>query len=155
MEQLIKNGFLIQTLALPSSLPPLIEKELWQDLDFELSSLIKPQGSIYQSLISYYPFENIEYITSIRDSKNEWEEDGIWHDDGSRMLAFSLSLNLNLNQIIGGEIGFRKKAEDQSAFISVRPYGDLIIFATGHWGWEHKVYKVSQGIRIVMAGWCS
>ena len=56
---------------------------------------IKELNNIFEFLKQFHDFNFIEFIISIRDSQNEWEEDGIWHDDGSRVFAFSLSL---LNQ---------------------------------------------------------
>ena len=151
----LDKGYAQKTLELPDHLKVFLQKQDWQGLDQALTPLIQPQSCLYQALRLYISFETIEYITSVRDAKNEWEEDGIWHDDGSRVLAFSLSLNLNPQEMEGGEIGFRKKNHSQSSLIPIQPYGELMIFATGYWGWEHKVYKVRKGIRVVMAGWCS
>jgi len=44
----------------------------------------------FQSILD---FQFCEHIIAIR--KAPGDEEGIWHDDGSRSLGFSLSLNLN------------------------------------------------------------
>lgn len=155
MNNLIELGYTKNILLLPENLKNLIQNQDWQKLDKELEKLLKPKSQLDQTLKSYISFTKIEYITSVRDSKNPWEEDGIWHDDGSRVLAFSLSLNLDHEKVEGGKIGFRKKGHEESSILPVQPFGTLIIFATGNWGWEHKVYSVTKGLRVVMAGWCS
>jgi hypothetical protein len=156
MDSLYDNGNAQLSISLPENLNEYIKNQDWQGLDHQLSYLVLPGGLIFETLRPYTKFETIEYITSIRDANNEWEEDGIWHDDGSRVLAFSLSLNLDPLLIEGGEIAFRKKEINAPInMIPVMPFGTLIIFATGFWGWEHMVHRVKKGMRVVMAGWCS
>ena len=104
-------------------------------------------------LSEYKEFNHIEHIISYRRGDDPYEEDGIWHDDGTRVLAFSLSLNV-YGEIAGGTLGFRKKG---SASVELGPYaaGTLLIFNTGMDGYEHRTARVISGERLVCAGWCS
>ena len=104
-------------------------------------------------LAEYKEFNHIEHILSYRRGDDPFEEDGIWHDDGSRVLAFSLSLNV-FGAIEGGSLGFRKRGQ---AEIELGPFepGKLLIFNTGQDGYEHRTARVITGERLVCAGWCS
>ncbi|MBL7665781.1 MAG: 2OG-Fe(II) oxygenase [Bacteriovoracaceae bacterium] len=155
MSNLIQFGHDKMTLVLPEALKGPLFQQDWQELDKRLAELVTKDGIIFKALTPYTKFSQIEYITSIRDAKNEWEEDGIWHDDGSRVLAFSLSLNVAPEKIGGGIVQFRKKGQAEILEIPIQKYGVLVVFATGVWGWEHKVLQVTHGQRVVMAGWCS
>ncbi len=99
-------------------------------------------------------FSKIETMISIRDSKNEWEEDGIWHDDGSRVLAFSLSLTDEAHQV-QGDLEIRKKESLSTQSIPTPAFGTAIIFLTGIHGYEHRTRAVKNGRRIMLVGWCS
>jgi hypothetical protein len=116
---------------------------------------------IFEELRRYERFSEIEFIISIRPSirspLQEIDEDGIWHDDGSRVLAFSLSLTLDHAGLEGGRLEIRKRSASpgESAFIATPPFGTMIIFATGHLGFEHKINRVVRGERIIIAGWCT
>jgi len=111
-------------------------------------------GRLFQFLKSYCDFSEIEFILAVRTPP---DDDGIWHDDGSRKMAFSLSLNLYPEKISGGQLYMRKFLETDSviASISPRPYGTILLFKTGLEGFEHKVEGVNAGFRFVIAGWCS
>ena len=112
---------------------------------------------IFSKLQNYAKFSQIQFIISIRSSLEQPDEDGIWHDDGSRILAFSLSLTLNPSEIEGGILEIRERGEEssKSETLPTPPYGSMIVFATGHLGFEHKINRVIRGERIIIAGWCT
>jgi len=149
------QGFCLENLNIPNKIHYIVQKQDWETLDQEFQQLTSPRGLLYQTLLKYICFKSIEFMISIRDSSNEWEEDGIWHDDGSRILAFSLSLTLEHEKIEGGYLGIRKKGEQNFVKISTPPFGTMIVFLTGIHGYEHKIHQVTKGRRIVIAGWCT
>ena len=89
------NGYFIAKIDLPSQLPKLIQSDNYNEIDDIFQTLTSPGHVIFDFLAKFCPVKEIEFIISLRSAKNEWEEDGIWHDDGSRILAFSLSLTQN------------------------------------------------------------
>src|SRR5690606_33254565 len=117
--------------------------------------LTQKDGRLYKFLQEFHDFNEIEFIISIRDSKNEWEEDGIWHDDGSRVFAFSLSLTLDADSIEGGRLGVRLKETQSFLEIPTPSFGGIILFLTGLYGYEHCIHQVKAGKRVIIAGWCS
>ena len=125
----------------------------YTELDQTFKRLLASNGELFKQLIQFtdYEIDFIEHIISLRDSENEWEEDGIWHDDGSRVLAFTLSLTTG--PIEGGILEFRKKDQIQSQKIHTHPYGTVIVFKTGIMGYEHKINAVTKGKRLIIAGW--
>ncbi len=151
---LMENGFSVINFSsfLSTELSKWIEDSDFQKIDQYFLKITTNDQSLYTLLQNFSDFSFIEHILNIRSSQNEWEEDGIWHDDGSRVLAFSLSLTSQ--PVIGGELGFRKKGSKSKKLIKTLPYAHLIIFHTGLRGYEHKVYQVTQGKRFVVAGWC-
>lgn len=150
------QGHFAKQLVLPDTIKKAILAENWPQLDCELDELIKEDGLLYKELKYFFPkLKEIEFIINIRDAKNEYEEDGIWHDDGSRIFAFSLGLNLNTSQISGGDLLIRNKGSKDSEVLVPPQYGECYFFKTGEFGYEHKVCAVTKGRRIVMAGWCT
>lgn len=121
-------------------------------LDELMAKATSEGGIIFEMMKQVCPVNEIEFIISLRDANNEWEEDGIWHDDGSRIMAFSLSLTLNKPE--GGVLEIRKKGAEISLKIPTPDYGSLIIFQTGKTGFEHKINQVTKGQRLIIAGWC-
>lgn len=153
--ELFQNGFHVSHFPLGDEIRGHVEKEQWNELDQAFKELAKKDGRLFRFLEAYHDFNEIEFIISIRDSQNEWEEDGIWHDDGSRVFAFSLSLTLDADKIEGGRLGIRRK-EDQNFFqIPTPSFGTIILFLTGIYGYEHKIHQVTSGKRVIIAGWCS
>lgn len=153
--QLFQNGFHLSYFTLGDEIRSLVEEEKWEQLDLEFQKLTKKDGRLFQFLNQYHDFNDIEFIISIRDSLNEWEEDGIWHDDGSRVFAFSLSLTLNADSITGGRLAVREKGSERYLEIPTPSFGTIILFLTGVYGYEHKIHQVISGKRIIIAGWCS
>jgi hypothetical protein len=151
----MKQGFKVTPFPVPAHIQPLVESENWNALDAEFQALTGPEGEIFHFLKTYHDFDAIEFIISIRDSQNEWEEDGIWHDDGSRVFAFSLSLTLDPRTLVGGKLGVRKKGETTFVEVPTPKFGEGILFLTGVHGFEHKIHQVFEGRRIIIAGWCS
>ncbi|MCT4641112.1 MAG: 2OG-Fe(II) oxygenase [Bacteriovoracaceae bacterium] len=131
-----------------------IKAQQFEKVDSYFQQQFSPKGNLRNYLLNFLPFENIEFIISIRNAKNEWEEDGIWHDDGSRKLAFSLSIYKS-DPIQGGILEIRQKGKKESEKISPFDFGQIIIFKTGYHNFEHKINAVTKGKRIVIAGWCS
>lgn len=151
--ELFQNGYHLTYFPLSDEIRNLVLSENWNDLDNEFKKLTSKDGRMFRFLSDYHDFENIEFIISIRDSSNAWEEDGIWHDDGSRVFAFSLSLTLE--DVKGGRLGLRRKGEDNFVQIPTPSFGGIILFLTGIYGFEHKIHQVLEGKRIIIAGWCS
>lgn len=150
---LARYGFCLSKIELPSSLLEEVNAKDYSLIDKTFHGLTSKDGLLYQYLQNFCEFTEIEFIISLRSSKNEWEEDGIWHDDGSRKLAFSLSLTLEMP--VGGVLEFRKKGETESQKIETPNYSEIIIFKTGVDNYEHKINKVENGERLIIAGWCS
>ena len=158
-EALFSLGYCLREFPVPAHFEILVRQERWDELDSEFKKLLEPKGAFFEFLNRYHDFSSIEFIISIRDSQNEWEEDGIWHDDGSRVFAFSLSLTLPGHLQAGGHLEIRKKGFEESleklASIPTPPWGTVILFLTGIHGFEHRTRQVESGTRLVLAGWCS
>lgn len=149
-------GHTIVNIDLPKKIEGLIKEENYQQLDELIAAEVKPSGIIFEVLNQFcQKLSSIEFIISLREAKNEWEEDGIWHDDGSRFLAFSLSLTDTPPE--GGILEIKKKdtPEKDSFKIKTPNYGQMIIFKTGIDGYEHKINRVTKGARLIIAGWCT
>ncbi len=131
----------------------LLKAENWSGLDQYFLRAEKKGGLLFDFLSPHLDFESIEHIIAIRSAPED--EDGIWHDDGSRILGFSLSLTQNHAQTVGGELRFRLKGNPDFHQIPTRPMGTIILFKTGIYGFEHMVSAVTEGKRVVIAGWCS
>jgi hypothetical protein len=162
IDQIAQRGYILSAIELPGALKAAIESRDWVKVDEIVRQETLPGGAIFQELLKYAHFSEIEFIISIRSSLQEPDEDGIWHDDGSRVLAFSLSLTLDSNGVEGGRLEMRKRARTASEAsslatesIATPPYGTAIIFATGWQGFEHKINRVTGGERIIIAGWCT
>jgi hypothetical protein len=151
--ELFNQGYHLSYFTLDHEIKNLVTTENWQGLDDEFKKLTSKDGRLFKYLQEYHDFENIEFIISIRDSSNEWEEDGIWHDDGSRVFAFSLSLTLG--DVKGGRLGLRLRGEENFIQLPTPSFGGIILFLTGIYGYEHKIHQVMKGKRIIIAGWCS
>lgn len=152
-------GFFKTKIDIPSHWQELVATEKWPQLDREIfdftSCQVDAETSLVKLLKEHCDFNSIEFIISIRDADNPWEEDGIWHDDGSRKLAFSLSLTNAPENLLGGVLEIRKKGNQKSHKIAPFAFGEIVVFATGGSGFEHKINQVTKGKRIIIAGWCS
>lgn len=148
---LIANGITQLSVDIPESWKDFVQCEEWKNLDNELLKALSPDGFLYQILALFYsPIKNIEHIIAIREDP---DEEGIWHDDGSRYLAFTLSLTLDHRSIEGGKLFFRKKGEQRAEEFLTPSFGTMTIFQTGTQGYEHRVERVHKGCRIICAGW--
>ena len=128
-----------------------IEQERWQELDKQLETELLPQHILHDFFSLFGVIEKTEHIIAVRSELED--EDGIWHDDGSRDLAFTLSFNKDPKMIQGGEFLLRKKGELEPIVLAPPPWGVLTVILTGKMGFEHRVLKVKKGRRIVCAGW--
>ncbi len=163
MRELIKTqGYFLTPLDLPTKARQAVMARDWNELDREFRRETQPGGVVFDELSKHGEFSEIEFMISIRSSLEYPDEDGIWHDDGSRVLAFSLSLTLDPAALEGGKLEIRKRNSGGSLTekimtreIPTPPFGTLIVFATGHQGYEHKINRVAQGERIIIAGWCT
>ena len=145
------NGHKLLKLDLPNEILEAARSKDFPRLDRLMSDFI--QRRLAPLLAEHKEFNHIEHILSYRQGDDPFEEDGIWHDDGSRVLAFSLSLNV-FGEMAGGSLGFRRKGEE-SLELGPYPAGTLLIFNTGQDGYEHRTARVIKGERLVCAGWCS
>ena len=149
------NGFHLTSFPLDEKIMHWVREEKWDDLDSHFKKMTREGGELFSFLQKFHDFTSMEFIISIRDSKNEWEEDGIWHDDGTRVFAFSLSLTEPAGTLDGGRLEIRRKNEAQLESIPTPKAGSIILFLTGVHGFEHRTRAVTQGKRIIIAGWCS
>jgi hypothetical protein len=155
------SGFSVTRIVLPALIRGRVVARDWDALDRLMRTETRPGGCVFERLRSYAQFAEIEFIIAIRSSRVEPDEDGIWHDDGTRLLAFSLSLTLDPAAIQGGRLEIRRRGIEgvplgtKSHAIETPPFGTMIVFATGQQGFEHKINRVSGGERIIIAGWCT
>ncbi len=148
----MKDGFELVDFELPAEARELALSENFTALDFLMNNVVQTRLKIF--LQEKCPFQEIEHILALRRGDDPDEEDGIWHDDSSRKLAFSWSLNFwGLPE--GGALGIRKMGHESGVELGPYPPGKLIIFQTGQSGFEHRTAKVTNGRRLVCAGWCS
>jgi hypothetical protein len=139
-------------IELPPEVQHFILEENYKALDECLGDFLKNDGIIYNALLPLGPINKTEYLIAIR--KGEDDDEGIWHDDGSREIAFTLSLVSDLSQLSGGILLFRhKENREKTQAIPTPPYGTLTIIKTGKDGYEHRVQKVTSGKRVICAGW--
>lgn len=148
-----KEGYSLQPFPIPPQTQEWIDKEDWASIYSAFEPLTAAGGAIFELLKSFCDFSSIELMLSIRDSQNDWEEDGIWHDDGSRVFAFSLSLTPDASTVKGGEVELRKVGSETSQMIPTPSFGTAICFLTGVWGYEHRTRRVTAGKRIILVGW--
>jgi hypothetical protein len=154
--ELFPNGACVRSFPIDAPMRESVQREDWDALDADFRALTLPNGAFYNFLKTFHEFASIDFIISIRDSANEFEEDGIWHDDGTRVFAFSISFTVLPEAIGGGHLEIRKKETDAVlASIATPSFGDVILFLTGVHGFEHRTRQVLEGRRIVIAGWCS
>lgn len=148
-----KQGFCQVKCPLPHEIIELVQLKKYDKIDETFKKLLSPSNELFSFFKNYTPYSisHIEHIISLRESENEWEEDGIWHDDGSRVLAFSLSLTITKPE--GGVLEIRRKGEACSSKIVTPDYGTAIIFKTGKENYEHKINMVKKGSRLIVAGW--
>lgn len=151
--ELFQNGYHLTYFPLGDDARQWVQTENWTDLDNHFKKLTNKEGSLFNFLKRFHDFSSIEFIISVRDAGNDWEEDGIWHDDGSRVFAFSLSLTLD--DVQGGRLGIRERGQDHFVQIPTPNFGGIILFLTGIYGYEHKIHQVTKGRRVIIAGWCS
>ena len=154
MNQKLKDlGFIKIKFPYAHELHPFVIEENFKELDLFLLKEFLPTGRYFQFFQDYFPVNSIEHIIAMRLAPHD--EDGIWHDDGSRLYGFSLSLNLLPESIVGGELLFKAKDNTETTTFPPLPFGELVIFLTGEFGFEHKVCQVTAGKRLVIAGWGS
>lgn len=146
-------GLVEKSFPLSAEVIELVKAEKWRELDQYFLAAERPGGILFEYLRPLLDFESIEHIIAIRQAPDD--EEGIWHDDGSRILGFSLSLTQNHTQVSGGELRFRPKGAQNYLSLTTRPMGQILIFKTGIYGFEHMVSAVTEGKRVVIAGWCS
>lgn len=149
----LQKTFLSQTDPAFHQVQSLVLQKNWADLDQFIFKWSLPEGKLRKFLAPYCTFSHLEHIISLREAEDPEQEDGIWHDDGSRLLAFSLSLTLYA--VRGGNLLLRPKGSAEGQSLSTPPFGEMLIFQTGPHGWEHKIERVTYGQRLVIAGWCS
>jgi hypothetical protein len=150
---LIQNGCVLTEFPLEECVRIFVQERRWKELDNYFLEISKPNGLLNNFLKAYLDFSFLEHIIAIRTAPTD--DEGIWHDDGSRFIGFSLSLNLAPETIEGGELYFRKKESTEMSSFKPLPFGKIVIFLSGVYGYEHKVTAVTKSERIIIAGWCS
>lgn len=147
--QRFKNGHHSLSWPVPASWSEALDVKDWGKLDELASASLSSDGDLFEVLNSFCPIKKIEHILSLRSAPDEI---GIWHDDGSRELAFSLSLN---KIKFGGKgLSLRKKNQPDTALsLGFRAFGTLTLFLTGQDDYEHRTEEVTSGERLVLAGW--
>ncbi len=152
-QALIDSGYLLTEFPLDPVVLNFLQEENWKALDQHFLEISKSNGTLRNFLMQFLDFETLEHIIAIR--KAPLDDEGIWHDDGSRFLGFSLSLNRKPKAIEGGVLNFRRKESKDMVSFSPLPYGKIVLFLSGIYGYEHQVSAVTKGERIIIAGWCS
>lgn len=148
------EGYLLTEIALPPITRSLVIAQQWENLEKLMGALLLPGAGLRKGLERHKSFTSVEHMLALRDGANSEEEDGIWHDDSSRVLAFSLALNF-FGLPEGGQLEIRRRGEESGVALGPFEPGRLIIFNTGLDGFEHRTRKVTAGLRLVCAGWCS
>ncbi|MCP4914951.1 MAG: 2OG-Fe(II) oxygenase [Oligoflexia bacterium] len=150
---MISQGYVTGKLDLDGQWLSCIRDKDWESLDKLCFQQLAKEGQLHQALQEIRSFSETEHILSLRQFP---DDEGIWHDDGSRLLAFSVSLNLDPQSIVAGELEMRRKEKREDVHILPNlPFGHYYIFATGQDNWEHRTQAVKSGERLVFAGWCS
>ena len=151
--ELERFGLIEREFPLSEEIIQLVKARNWRELDQYFLAIERKGGLLFEFLRPLLDFQSIEHIIAIRKAPDD--EDGIWHDDGSRILGFSLSLTVDHEKVVGGELRFRPKGAQEYLSLTTRSMGKILIFKTGIYGFEHMVSAVSEGERVVIAGWCS
>jgi hypothetical protein len=146
-----QQGWLKFHIELPAIILQNIREQNYPQLDDNVSQLLDPTGKLYSILNDLVTIKKTEFILTLRQAPDD--EDGIWHDDGSRQLAFSLGLNQTINTIEGGQIELRNKSDSTCHQFAPLAWGEVLVFLTGLHHWEHRVLAVTKGTRLHMAGW--
>jgi len=160
-DNLKQLGHISIKLKLPEIWKELSLKKDYEQLDTLAKTSLLSDGLLYLQMKKMAPEHflkerSFEHILSLREGPQREDFDGIWHDDGTRFLAFSMSLNEDYKSIMGGELLMRhKSSREKIQAISARAFGTLTVFATGQDEWEHKTNLVLSGSRLVLAGWLS
>ena len=74
---MFQNGWFRDELTLPPSIRAAVEAQDWGQLDQLCAQLIAPTGTLFQRLYPIARQTHMEFIISLRDANNAWEEDGI------------------------------------------------------------------------------
>lgn len=151
--ELIEKSVVQRSYPLPPEILGYLEAENWREIDQYFLKAERPGGALFEFLKDYVRLTSLEHIIAIRSAPED--EDGIWHDDGSRILGFTISLTSNPEKISGGEFRFKEKTSNDYLSLKTRPLGQMLIFKTGIYGFEHMVTAVTEGKRVILAGWCS
>ncbi len=151
-QNLREEHLIMTTIDLPNELNQWLSDKNFIKIDQWAQEATSKGGVLHRYLGTLLEFSSIETIIAIR--KAGEDEEGIWHDDGSRILGFSLSLTRDYQKVVGGRLEFRPKGQIEFLSFPTQKIGTLICFKTGVYGFEHRVSKVSSGERIVIAGWC-
>ena len=151
--ELFRDGYTLDFFEPPLLLQQAVQLELWAEVDQRVADLVQPGGAMFEYVSRYLPIISTEFIISIRDATDPDQDDGIWHDDGSRRIT--LTWSLTSEPIEGGLLGIRARGQATPVLIPTPPFGGLIVYLTGQFGFEHKIHRVTRGRRIVIACWGS
>lgn len=156
----ITEGPFKKSLELPLSWRNYVSKQDWDSLyEACLSALKDGQclSNVLKSLtLESFQTETFDYeiMLALRTGPQDEEEEGIWHDDGSRDFALSISLNPEPHTIDGGEVYVRQKqAPEVVSSLENLPWGHFWVFPTGKYGWDHRTSRVNSGNRLVLVIW--
>jgi len=150
--ELKKKGFMQMKLDFPSGFAKSLKDCDWLEVDQKFAGYLEKNGYLRAILDQFHPYDTTEHMIAIRDAKVD--EDGIWHDDGSRHFAFTWSFNDD-PELQGGELLFKDRGSDECVVIDPPSYETLTVFLTGEYNYEHKVNRVLKGVRKTLVGWCS
>ena len=75
--ELFINGFHKTYFTMGDDIREMVRQEDWNKVDQTFKDLTKENGRLYNFLKEFHDFSSIEFIISLRDSTNDWEEDGI------------------------------------------------------------------------------
>lgn len=160
LEELKEKGFTKGSCDLPLSWRNLIDQKDWETLYKDCLGALK-DGQWLANLVkehskSLFETEEFEWeiMLALREGPQDPEDEGIWHDDGSRDFALSISLNPSPTSYQGGSVLVRPKDNIQEIKeLGPLPWGHYWLFATGRYGWDHRTTIVTHGNRLVLVLW--
>src|SRR5690606_23964057 len=148
--ELFINGYHLSYFPLSEEVRTLVSEERFEELDLIFKDLTSSEGALFKFIQKYHDISSIETMISLRDGSNECEEDGIWHDDGSRVFAFSLSLTLD--EVQGGRLGIKQRGRENFNPVPTPSFVGISLFITRLSGCEHTSHQVTKGKRCIIVG---
>ena len=116
IHELRESGALPLFFDIPQDWKPLISSQQYQELYAVIENDLTSEGPLFNQVQSYLhdflmaQLWSFEWMLAVRQGPEDEELEGIWHDDSSRSVAISLSLNSNPEDIQGGQLLMRRNS---------------------------------------------